>query len=111
MSFFRSRTVIDRQNSPHRSPHDLCPVARAVQIAAEALESRLLLAGGDPDPTFGTNGLLTLPGGGPADVITDLKPVAGGMVLALLDEGSGDVVVRRFSADGTPDDSFGAGGR
>jgi uncharacterized delta-60 repeat protein len=66
-------------------------------------------AQGVPDSTFGTNGRVTIPmscefGPGCFTVLPDGRILVAGRV------SGGQVGVRRYLADGSPDDSFGGGG-
>jgi uncharacterized delta-60 repeat protein len=65
------------------------------------------LASNSPgDPTFGTNGLVVLPGSGSAYAVArqaDSKLLAAGQI-------SGTLALARFTAAGQPDPTFGAGG-
>ncbi|HEX8351747.1 MAG TPA: HYR domain-containing protein [Pyrinomonadaceae bacterium] len=80
------------------------------------LVARRYNADGTPDTAFGAGGQATTDFGGPADfagvviVQPDGKVVVGGSSYQGLDN-SHDFAAARYNADGTPDASFGAGGR
>jgi uncharacterized delta-60 repeat protein len=86
-------------------------------LRAEALEDRLApAAAGTLDPTFAAGGKLVVatPGaGGPSAVDSLGRVIVAGSVgvPGNLGTESGDVVVLRFNPDGTPDTTFGTGGR
>jgi uncharacterized delta-60 repeat protein len=60
------------------------------------------------DPTFGRGGVVRIAG---AAIVTDLEVRPDGKALILADLTDGRVAVFRLSADGTPDRTFGVGGR
>ena len=78
----------------------------------EKLEARRLFAGGDLDPTFGGDGIVTQPT--PLNFFqSDTLAIGGKIVIAGgaqdSDEDQLDYFLRRFNADGTPDNAFGGG--
>jgi uncharacterized delta-60 repeat protein len=93
-----------------------------IRPQVEAIEARLLLTAGAPDPSFGSNGMATAAvgsitdwGGGVA-VQSDLKVVAVGTAQNQVPPHSKTFVptdafsVARFNAGGTLDSLFGSGG-
>jgi uncharacterized delta-60 repeat protein len=74
------------------------------------LEARALLSGGSLDPTFGSGGLVTTPGGpGGGEVIqSDGKLVMAGH--GTDSSGTRAFRVARYNTDGSLDSSFGSGG-
>lgn len=102
--------------SRSRTPSQLRADRRArssTRSAVEGLERRVLFAAGDPDPTFGGDGVATFDLN-VHDWANGVAVQADGKVLAVgrttrADEES-DFLVVRFNADGTPDAGFGAGG-
>lgn len=76
-----------------------------------------LLADGSDDPSYGSGGFTVLAfdqGGGNADFsATSLRQPDGRLLLVGRAEGAGgnDIAVARLLADGSPDPSFGTGGR
>ena len=88
---------------------------RAPRPSVQPLEGRLLFAAGDPDPTFGGDGIATFHLNN-QDIAFDVAALPGGKVLAVgttspADGVSGrDFLIVRFNADGTVDTSFGNGG-
>jgi len=86
----------------------------APRFTFEQLEPRRLMSAGALDPTFGGGGHVSVFGeflvGGSTVVQADGKVVVSGGVQA--ERGADDVaVIYRFNRDGTPDATFGAGGR
>src|SRR4051794_38486467 len=66
-----------------------------------------LTADGNPDPTFGDRGIVTLPRG----VARAMAVQPDGKIVVLVDEGGADTAVYRLNPDGSPDASFGDRGR
>lgn len=97
-----------------RARTPLHPPARS---PVESLESRLLFAAGDPDPSFAGAGYVTADLGGVAyvrDVTTqpDGKVIVAGMLKGP-DQGTlrvGEFLLVRYNADGSRDATFGRGG-
>ena len=92
------------------------PLDRRRRPRLETLEARALLAvAGAIDPSFGDRGVVTLPlsGSGLSGTgITDLGAVQAADGKILLGGSYGDdFTVERLDADGTPDPTFGQGGR
>ena len=86
------------------------------RLAIESLEDRRLLAAGDLDPSFHSDGQLTFSFGSATEstYASDVKSVDG----KILSAGRVETVVNeprfsiaRFNNDGTPDDSFDADGK
>lgn len=76
-------------------------------IAVITTSSTSVLAGpGEPDPTFGTGGYVTVPDY-PSELAYD--PTTAGFIAAF-DDGTGTTTVRRYSSTGMLDGSFGVGG-
>jgi hypothetical protein len=84
----------------------------------EPLERRTFLAAGALDPTFGTNGIVSLSATSQLSAATDATAVqADGKILvagqACTSAGASSLSagdLARFNADGTPDTTFGTGG-
>jgi uncharacterized delta-60 repeat protein len=80
-------------------------------LAAACLAAGIALAGpGDPDPTFGTNGRLTIDLGGGDQASSLFLLPDGRMLLAGSGEANRELVGLRRLADGSPDPSYGTGG-
>ncbi len=75
----------------------------------EPLESRTLLAAGDPDPSFGSLGVASFNFPGAEFIIHDVALQSNGKVIAVGTKG-GNLAVVRLSASGLLDGSFGTGG-
>src|SRR5688572_23520756 len=71
--------------------------------AAERLESRRLMAGGDLDAAFGVGGVLDIDLTHPLLGVQRVVPITGGDFLVIGQE------IRRFKPNGTLDVSFGGG--
>jgi uncharacterized delta-60 repeat protein len=88
--------------------------ARAIVVSVIVIWAALPLraasaAPGDLDPTFGTDGIASLPAGtGWANAVAMQSD--GRLVLAGSVSYSSNQVVARMNPDGTPDESFGSGG-
>jgi uncharacterized delta-60 repeat protein len=86
----------------------------AILLVAVALTGTVALAApGDLDATFAGDGKASINFGG-TDRATHLAVAPGGKIVtigATDSVGSGDYAVARFGADGTPDSSFGSGGK
>ncbi|HEY8748279.1 MAG TPA: delta-60 repeat domain-containing protein, partial [Tepidisphaeraceae bacterium] len=93
-------------------------IHQRIRSAIEALESRLLLSAGDPDPSFGSAGKVQLPGtAGETNyrinavaVQSDGKTLLAGSAGTYDTGNQGQFFLERLSADGTPDAGFGTGG-
>ena len=86
------------------------PAGRVV----EGLESRVLFAAGDLDPSFSGDGKLAAPDAAFAREAVDVHVYADGKVLtfgAQTRSDKTDQVLTRYNADGTLDATFGSGGR
>jgi uncharacterized delta-60 repeat protein len=75
-----------------------------VLAAALALPAAALAAAGDLDPTFGQAGSVRTLGGRALALQPD------GRIVVASASGRGELVLRRYAPDGTPDPGFGAGG-
>jgi uncharacterized delta-60 repeat protein len=78
--------------------------------STEALESRVLLSIAVLDPTFGVDGVAATDFSPQTDVYEDVTVQPDGKVVAVGGNGQ-DFIVARYNPDGTPDASFGDGGR
>src|SRR5687768_14654213 len=91
------------------------PDARLRRATLESLERRVLMAAGDPDPTFGQAGVAAGNFGGTAAVFKDVAVLSDGKILAVGARSNGqggaasDFLVARYNADGSADTSFGGG--
>ena len=85
----------------------------AGRTAVEAMERRVFLSAGYPDPTFGPGGLgrVTTDFGGTQEEAAVVVPLPDGkFVVAGRTAWEGDVALARYNADGSLDTSFGSGG-
>ena len=101
-----------RTDSPARSPRAArIARAQASRRALETLESRLLMAAGSLDPTFGGDGRIVRDAGtgGAVVVQADGKVITAGEIDS---PGGGgfDFFLARYNADGSPDATFGQAG-
>jgi len=81
----------------------------AARYAVHSLERRLLLAAGDPDLNFGTQGFLV---GGDAPIEKAVRAGTGVLFLSRSENASSaDIKVSRLLANGQPDSSFGINGQ
>ncbi len=91
------------------------PRPTGARLRVERLEERTLLSTGALDPTFGTGGLVTTDFGGDGDVARAVVLQAHGKIV-VAGEAYGastylDFALARYNADGSPDPTFGSGGR
>ena len=95
-------------------------IAAALAVAAcGAIAAPACAAGGDPDPSFGSGGVVTTDMGGGSASATDVAVQANGDIVAAgyvtgpdpSAPGSLEITVVRYSADGSLDRGFGDGGR
>jgi uncharacterized delta-60 repeat protein len=92
------------------SAHPL--LTRPVAIAVEHLESRMLLAAGALDPTFGSSGTVEAGFGGVMNSGAHDAVLQSDGKIVVLNDGENDTNVRlaRFTANGQLDGTFGSGG-
>jgi len=88
---------------------------RTASACTERLESRLLFAAGDLDPTFGGgDGIASVDSSDPFDSTQAMAVAGDGSIVAVgrtnTPPDGFSVVVTRYHPDGTPDESFGGDG-
>src|SRR5690349_14585283 len=91
------------------------PMVRPIsRCAVQSLESRRLLAATDFDTTFGNAGKALLDFAGPTDDYLDSVALTTDNKILLVGNSSGGdarPTLARFNLDGTPDTTFGTGGK
>ncbi len=101
-----------RTNRVSRTRHRL---RRALLAGVERLESRLVLAAGSLDLSFGTSGFATADFFNADDIAASVVIQGDGKLLtagtASVNSAHADFGVARFNTDGSLDSSFGSGGR
>jgi uncharacterized delta-60 repeat protein len=98
-------------------------IGAPIQDIVSDPEGRLLVAGaysiarynadGQLDPTFGSLGTLTIPGGGTevgSNLVDDVALEPDGKIVAYVGTSCGDVMLDRFYPDGSIDTTFGTNG-
>jgi uncharacterized delta-60 repeat protein len=79
------------------------------------LLAQIIFAAGERDPNFGTGGSVTVNFGGGMNVLSDAALQPDGKILVVGSAGTSQsqtsFALARLNADGTPDASFGAGGK
>jgi len=80
---------------------------------AERLESRMLLSAGQPDPSFGDGGVVEFDPTPQLEIVSLFARTTGGKLLIAgpAEHVSGEPFVMRLNADGSPDETFGPGGK
>lgn len=112
---FRRYSEPRQKQTAHGLPRPI-PANNAIERACiETLESRRLLSGGNLDATFGAGGITTTDFAGRNDAGRSIALQSDGKLLvAGSKQGSdfrSDFAVARYNADGSPDTTFGAGGK
>ncbi|MES2920724.1 MAG: hypothetical protein V4819_04225 [Verrucomicrobiota bacterium] len=82
----------------------------AVLATGMALTTPVLAKPGDLDPAFGTAGKVATDFGG-VEIAADVSPVILNGKMIVAGRAGNDFGVMRYNADGSPDSSFGAGGK